>query len=249
MKGFMLVPVCTSLGQLKWLWYSRQRKPLHDLQLFDMASRGPWSTLRLLKFWHAASIGSLVTLLTLASNAFVQRSVSCPYQPLPQSNIIATIPYTQSFSQYESAPDGAASSSKSIMAAMYDGVFAQNLTQSGSPITAKCPTGNCTFNSYASLAVCSHCHNDTSLLRYYYNPALDANGATLGATYIYSLPGGLSLLSAESAVTYINISASFPPSSSALDAYQSIGNNIEHIRYNWRHSLRLPGSKRPGIAS
>ena len=222
----MLVPVCASLGQLKWLWYRRQRKPLHDFQLFDMASRGPWGALRLLirlKFWHAASIGSLVTLLTLASDAFVQQSVSYPYQPLPQSNIIATIPYTQSFSQYESAPDGAAFSSKSIMAAMYDGVFAQNLTQSGSSITAQCPTGNCTFNSYASLAVCSHCHNVTSLLEYYYNPAVDANGATLGATYIYSLPGGLSLVSAESAVAYINISASFPPSSSALDVYQSVG--------------------------
>jgi hypothetical protein len=226
MKGFMLVPVCASLGQLKWLWYSRQSKPLHDFQLFDIASRGPWGALRLLirlKFWHAASIGSLVTLLTLASDAFVQQSVSYPLLPQPQNNIIATIPYTQSFSQYEKAPDGAAFSSKPIMAAIYDGVFAQNLTQSGSSITAQCPTGNCTFNSYASLAVCSHCHNVTSLLKYYYNSNVDPDGSSLGTIYIYSLPNGLSLISGESAITYINISSSLPPSSNALDAYQSTG--------------------------
>lgn len=81
MKGFLLMPVCACLSQLNWLWYTRQAKALEDFQIFDVASRGPWGAVQLLfrlDFWHMASIGSLVTLLSLASDAFVQQSVSYP---------------------------------------------------------------------------------------------------------------------------------------------------------------------------
>jgi len=39
MKASLLIPVAESIGQLKWLWFDRQ-KDLDDIQTFDSASRG-----------------------------------------------------------------------------------------------------------------------------------------------------------------------------------------------------------------
>lgn len=106
-KGFMLVPVCASLSQLKWLWYSRKHNPLQDFQIFDVASRGPWGAARLLvrlRFWHLASIGGVVTLLALTSDAIVQQSVSYPVLPVSKKSSAARVPYTQGFTQYALHP-------------------------------------------------------------------------------------------------------------------------------------------------
>ncbi|EGP86442.1 uncharacterized protein MYCGRDRAFT_43455, partial [Zymoseptoria tritici IPO323] len=40
-RSALLFPVAACVGQLKWCWYAKKR-PLHDIQTFDDASRGPW---------------------------------------------------------------------------------------------------------------------------------------------------------------------------------------------------------------
>ena len=40
--------VAKALGQLKWLWFTRPKKPLMDFVAFDEASKGPWGSLLLL---------------------------------------------------------------------------------------------------------------------------------------------------------------------------------------------------------
>ena len=48
-KVAFLVPIVEGLGQLKWMWFlSRTPKPLHDMQLFDEATRGGLGGLKLL---------------------------------------------------------------------------------------------------------------------------------------------------------------------------------------------------------
>lgn len=77
----MLLPVCGCLSQLKWLWYHRGTQKLDDFEVFDAASRGPFGAALLLyrlKLWDLASLGSLVTLLALASDAFIQQSLRFP---------------------------------------------------------------------------------------------------------------------------------------------------------------------------
>lgn len=165
MKVSMMLAVSACLGQLKWLWYRRSRS-LQDFQLFDGASRGPWGSSELLfrlKFWHMASVGSVVTLLALFADAFVQQSVSYPL--VPRNQATATIPYTQAYTQYDRGAGLAPNISPPILAALYNGVFSSNLTRSESSVTSTCPSGNCTFPAYASLAMCSHCHNVSSLVK------------------------------------------------------------------------------------
>ena len=40
--------VAKTLGQLKWLWFARPKRPLMDFVAFDEASRGAWGSLLLL---------------------------------------------------------------------------------------------------------------------------------------------------------------------------------------------------------
>ncbi|KAF7513919.1 hypothetical protein GJ744_006533 [Endocarpon pusillum] len=226
MKGFMLMPVCACLSQLKWLWYTGKTKSLQDFQIFDIASRGPWGALQLLfrlKFWQMASIGSIVILLSLASDAFLQQSVGYPLRVHPQSRNIASIPYAQHFNLYDSLASSPYTT-QPLIAAVYEGVFSRNRTRSASSITPCCPTGNCTFPEYASLAVCSHCHNVSSLLRVTHQ---------ISGISRYSLPNGHSLTSESTNSGYLSINASIGPStlrpnhlelnSDTLSKYQSPG--------------------------
>jgi len=48
-KVAFLVPIVEGLGQLKWMWFlSRTPKPLHDMQVFDEATRGGLGGVKLL---------------------------------------------------------------------------------------------------------------------------------------------------------------------------------------------------------
>jgi len=221
-KGFLLMPVCACLSQLKWLWYTHNTKSLQDFQTFDIASRGPWGALQLLfrlKFWHMASVGCLLTLMSLPSDAFVQQSVSFPPRVHPQHNSTATLPYSQHFDSYSTSA-GASYASQPLMAAVYNGVYSKNLRHSTSSIKANCPTGNCIFPSYASLAVCSRCHNVSSILEY------TTESDPLGARYSYPLPNGHRLISAETSVAYFNITSSTGPSTLP---YNHLGLNSDDL--------------------
>lgn len=43
-KAALILPVSEAIGQLKWIWFRRERR-LIDFLLFDNASRGPWGSL------------------------------------------------------------------------------------------------------------------------------------------------------------------------------------------------------------
>lgn len=47
-QSAFLVPVSYCTGQLKWNWFQAENRPLYDIELFDLASRGPDGSIRLL---------------------------------------------------------------------------------------------------------------------------------------------------------------------------------------------------------
>ena len=51
-QSALLVPTASSIAQLKWKWISAVQRPAMDIQRFDLASRGPDGSMRLL--WHFA---------------------------------------------------------------------------------------------------------------------------------------------------------------------------------------------------
>lgn len=163
MKGAVLLPVGAALSQLKWTWYHRQSRPLQTFQTLDAASRGPLGAATLLyelKFWHLASLGAGVTLLALVSDPFVQQTVTYPVRKL---NTTASVPFGQNYTLLgKYSGNGRNDLEQSMKAAIYDGVMYSNVSETGAAISAQCPTGNCTFPPYASIAVCSKCADITS---------------------------------------------------------------------------------------
>ena len=52
-KGLALVPISSSIGQLKWVWYAKSRRPLSQLYTFDVASRGAFGSGQLILMQRA----------------------------------------------------------------------------------------------------------------------------------------------------------------------------------------------------
>ncbi|KAL2849938.1 hypothetical protein BJY01DRAFT_245734 [Aspergillus pseudoustus] len=69
------------IGQLKWIWFYKTRKQLNDMESFDSASRGPLGSLFMVlqdKGRSLVSLGSVVTILALAFDPFVQQILTYP---------------------------------------------------------------------------------------------------------------------------------------------------------------------------
>ncbi|KAH7066066.1 hypothetical protein BKA63DRAFT_370039, partial [Paraphoma chrysanthemicola] len=47
-QSALLVSIASCIAQLKWQWVSRRERPASDIAMFDIASRGPDGSMRLL---------------------------------------------------------------------------------------------------------------------------------------------------------------------------------------------------------
>ena len=47
-KAMLAYALSESLGQAKWIWFSLQERPLNDIDLIDIGSRGPLGSIRIL---------------------------------------------------------------------------------------------------------------------------------------------------------------------------------------------------------
>ena len=104
--------------------------------------------------WHSdiASMGALITVLSLAFDPFMQQVVM--YETRAVHRVNTTLQRSQYYlDQVQSDAD---SITLGMRAAMYNGLFDNNVAQQISP---SCPTGNCTWAPVSSLALCSTCES------------------------------------------------------------------------------------------
>ncbi|KAK5113160.1 hypothetical protein LTR85_010978 [Meristemomyces frigidus] len=173
-KTLLLLSVAESTTQLKWNHFARQPRPLRDFQVFDDASKGPWGAVQLL--WHTrgsallASVGALIILLSLAMDPFAQQILAFTPQLVPAASN-ASVPVADHYGALmNNTPTDI---DYGIQRAVYGGLFA---TDAASPI-GSCVTGNCTFEPFHTLGVCSQCRDismDTTLTcqRWYINSTI-----------------------------------------------------------------------------
>lgn len=177
LKSSTLLAAASALGQLKWTWYSRSPSSLVHFQVFDSASRGPFGAFLLL--WNLPRsfmpcIGSFIMILSLGLDAATQASISQPSRTRLSPS--ALVPVTTTFNS-RTEPSNEAS----FLSALYTGIcgaqaeidhkvdnnisnkYMQTTTYNITPI---CSTGNCDFESYASLGVQHSCTDITNTLRY-----------------------------------------------------------------------------------
>ena len=171
----LIVPTSEALGQLKWNWF-HESKAMWDFEIFDKASRGPLGALMLLfrtKGRSLAALGALLIVLLLAIDTFFQQVVTFPDR-WTRHQTPGEIPYVI---QYE--PPYLMEFQGGWETSVYNNdlqpVVQQFLYRNGSKpvsfgtsyrpdIPLSCPTSNCTWPVYDTLAVCSKCTEVSELL-------------------------------------------------------------------------------------
>ncbi|MCJ1270468.1 hypothetical protein MMC22_010365 [Lobaria immixta] len=172
-QSAVFVPVASSISQLKWIWYDK-RRAIGEMEDFDKASRGLIDSLRLIMKrpkWILVYLGAVSTSLILLLGPFAQQSVSLlPIQrnEAPGSGymLISTQYQSVNSSQRLAAPNSLTLEFDTIAPQMQVAVTSGLLTTDASPsdIKGTCQTGNCTFEDYSSLAICSSVDDVTPTL-------------------------------------------------------------------------------------
>jgi hypothetical protein len=193
-KSSLALAVEGCLGQLKWIWYSvpRKRHSLLDFQTFDGASRGPYGAAQLLLTLQEIDIslvGAFVMLCALVYEPFIQQTISTPLLSSSLSTN-SSLPIATAYAAYDfgGLQSGVVNIELPMKAAIYDGIFYQNVSTTATAISPTCSTGNCTFEQYSSLFVCSRCVNVTSLIKV----TCTSGSPSPSSPYcLYALPNGL----------------------------------------------------------
>lgn len=195
-KAMLAFTLDECLGQAKWIWLSRQRQPLNDLNLIDQASRGPLGCCKILRRPIARSfisIGAITIILSTAMDPFFQLAIGKREDVTYNESSNAQVSYAKRYCK-GSFDDILATSSKesSIIFLSSDPLTRQlvdaadgntytrtktdadfgmksavfsGLSQLDASILHQtrhfCSAGNCTWDTFSSLAVCSACNDLT----------------------------------------------------------------------------------------
>ncbi|KFY10144.1 hypothetical protein V492_05157 [Pseudogymnoascus sp. VKM F-4246] len=189
----LMVPVTSSVSQLKWLWFNEKPRPLVDFETIDSASRGPWGSLLLLgrlRSLHWASLGAVTSILALTMPPFTQQLLSSG--SVNTATTSASISSALNFTQYKGmrSPTWSGTVPQSMLAAIYNGILKSDITLSD--VTPNCRTGNCSWPLYGSLGLCPSIANISSMVTVSCPADEDTNRCR------YSVPGGAYLHNTDS---------------------------------------------------
>ncbi|KAF2819752.1 hypothetical protein CC86DRAFT_429958 [Ophiobolus disseminans] len=171
-KAALILPVSEAIGQLKWIWFRKERK-LFDFYAFDNASRGPWGSAVLLcttKGRHLVSVGAAITVLALAFEPFFQQSVSYPSRTIITGSGSVSIAISYNAKEQTALEEvgtwstGAKNITARNLASKIANTLADRREYSQAPPSV-CPTGRCTWAPYSSLGVCHRCQDISQLLQ------------------------------------------------------------------------------------
>lgn len=157
-KSSLIFAVGECIGQLRWLSFRKAAfrnitKPLSLVQIYDSASRGPWGSMFMLFYDKGKSlvtVGSLIMILSLAFDPFVQQILRTPVQGTAAFSREATVEQCREFTF---GAEDRINVTGYVNNAIYDRDTAP---------TTKCSSGNCTWPLFPSFEICSRCEDVTS---------------------------------------------------------------------------------------
>ncbi|CAO2648636.1 Nn.00g079030.m01.CDS01 [Neocucurbitaria sp. VM-36] len=177
-QSAFLVPVSYCTGQLKWNWFQSKDRPMHDIELFDLASRGPDGSLRLLyrMSWRLqlVTLGAASTILLLAFPTFIQQSVNVTSKDSPVLGANVSIPRAQAYQDADGlfelhfgtppvSQTGFQRANMALRNAIDRGMLQEHVY--ASEVTGTCPAERCIWPPYTTLAVCTVVSDVSTLLR------------------------------------------------------------------------------------
>ena len=175
----LILPISEAIGQLKWTWFhGTESKEMIDFEIFDKASRGAWGSFLLLcrtKGRSLAALGAVLTLLLLATDTFFQQVTNYPDRWALES-IGSAIPRVVRYEPFYT-PEYSQGLEMSFLNPALRPVIGQFMVDNGTQpisfgngtrpeIPLSCPSSNCTWPTYDTLAVCSKCIEVSDLLEY-----------------------------------------------------------------------------------
>lgn len=170
-KAMLAYVLSESLGQAKWIWFSSQHRPLNDIDLIDSGSRGPLGSLRIMTQPIARSfisMGAMIVILSAVIDPFIQFSIGKTESLKFDNSSYAQIAYAKRYSKelQDDSKDGALAPQADLrmQSAVSDGLF-QSDSWVSQQIQHSCPSGNCTWDTFTSLAICSGCNDLTNRIK------------------------------------------------------------------------------------
>ncbi|KAI9733085.1 MAG: hypothetical protein M1834_003631 [Cirrosporium novae-zelandiae] len=178
-KACLVLAVVESISQWKWILFSRRQQRLIDLDIIDCSSRGPLGSMKLL--WRTrgmayAWIGAVITILALGLDPFAQQLLQLQSRleyskPDNLTGIAQARRYSKgnkyfvdNYSRYPGIWRYASAHSDFAMQSAVLYGLAEPIDSVTQQLTFRCPSNNCEWDAFRSLAVCSICNNVTTSL-------------------------------------------------------------------------------------
>ncbi|KAL9109232.1 MAG: hypothetical protein Q9227_006158 [Pyrenula ochraceoflavens] len=226
-KSTLMLAVLECIGQLKWTWYQGKFRNLEDFHIFDDASRGPLGALQMLykvPRAHLATIGALLSLLSLGLDPFIQQTVQYKSIQVENSTSIALLPVVHDWTDLNLQTESGLPPSKRPSYGIVSTVISAFLEYGDNPqpnlsdVAPTCPTGNCTWSSQVSLGVCGKAADVTSSLKTTKAAPVEEG---IGGAFNASLPfDGLKLAIGEEGSDYVlGMFTDFIPSAPSISSF------------------------------
>ena len=204
-KAMLAYALSESLGQSRWIWFSSQQRPLSDIDLIDSGSRGPLGSFQILTQPVARSfisIGAIVVILSITMDPFVQLTVGTMDDVKFENNTNVQISYAKRYSK-DLINDSVRGAEVPVADLGMQSAVSDGLSQPASRISQQtphsCPSGNCTWDTFTSLAICSGCNDLTNRIE-----KIERTYVHLGRSYTYTdyrLPNNVSGIDETSLMT------------------------------------------------
>lgn len=154
-RFLVLFVVAECVGQFGWLYYQGGARPLGELEAFDAASRGPLGSalfvLRMRAKSVLASVGALIIIVALAMDTFAQEVLNFETRMVPVAGG-ANATWLPAARRYDT--NSSILTSSKMRKSIYGGFL-----DFETPVDFGCLTGNCTWDAFSSLGLCSSCQD------------------------------------------------------------------------------------------
>lgn len=172
-KAMLVYALSECLGQAKWIWFSSQSRSVNDIEFIDSSSRGPLGSFQMLTKSVARSfisMGAIMIILSVTIDPFVQLTVGQKDDLKFENKSTVQIAYAKRYAEqgfsYDSTEKIAVGSDGDLRVetAVFESLFRPDSFIS-QQTQHSCPTENCTWDTFTSLAICSGCNNVTDQLK------------------------------------------------------------------------------------
>ncbi|KAI0119542.1 hypothetical protein F4814DRAFT_458766 [Daldinia grandis] len=170
----MMIPIASCLSQLKWGHFQYRASPLHHLQLYDDASRGPWGCFLLLFTGRLKAVTAwalaLVTLVALAIEPTAQQVLEQQSRQTLLTNVTAQIGragnYTSKAIWSNSIQHYGGPRDPNPDLLKLQTTIANGAVGSVQEVNFYCPepATRCTWDQFDTLAVCASFNNVTNVV-------------------------------------------------------------------------------------